>query len=408
MDLYGGLMNLVKVASLLRGDPRSAYLVNEMQNERNENRIREQIYGAPQTKERDGTEISWNGARAMPTGNVTAMMSQHEALPPVPTRRFLPEVQKAGLDERKQQLMQLPQYQKLAEQQMFALPKPPTKLGANEKLIGDNFEVLASNMLPEKGPEPSELARYQAELDAMSPGDPRRGTWQAKIKRLAEGEPKEAKTIDAPAGYRWAGEPGKSNLVAIPGGPADKPKDDTPPPAGYRKTADGRGLEPIPGGPADIGQKGLPQAYKDQKAAFDTMDATIAEYKKLLKETGTEYWDTTKATRLKNLQTQMMLSMKDIAKTGSLDNGTMAVMEGLIPDATGFLANLKVTNGAERAMANVDELSGYVARGRAATDKAYGGQVEGQAPPEGGRQYIGFTPEGKRVYVENGQQYVED
>lgn len=197
MDLYGGLMNLVKVASLLRGDPRSAYLVNEMQNERNENRIREQIYGAPVTKERDGTEISWNGARAMPNGNVTAMLSQHEALPPVPTRRFVPELQKAGLDERRQQLMALPEFQRLAERQMFALPKPPSF----EKVDGVGFFEMPTEQggapklsvpFAAKAPEPTELARHQAERAAMSPGDPRIATWDAKIKRLAEGEPKDS------------------------------------------------------------------------------------------------------------------------------------------------------------------------------------------------------------------------
>lgn len=201
-----------------------------------------------------------------------------------------------------------------------------------------------------------------------------------------------AKAMDAgarqqpPTGYRFTPD---GNLAAIPGGPADKPNDASPAPAGYRKTADGRSLEPIPGGPADIGQKGLPQAYKDQKAAFENMEGTIKEYDSLLKQTGTEYWNSTKAQRLKSLQTQMMLGMKDIAKTGTLDASTMTVMETLIPDATSFGANMNMLSGSARAKANLDELSGYVSRARAATDRAYGA---GDKPPPSG----GESPQGRQ------------
>lgn len=344
MDLYGGLMNLVKVASLLRGDPRSAYLVNEMQNERNENRIREQIYGAPVTKERDGTEIAWNGARALPSGAVTGMMEQQgptrpgeSALPSIPERIFSPEMRAAGLADRKRQLMALPAYQKLAEQQMFAPPKPPTKLGANEKLIGDNFEVLASNMLPEKGPEPSELARYQAELDAMTPGDPRRATWQAKIKRLAEGEPKEAKTIDPPAGYRWTGEPGKSNLV------------------------------PIPGGPADIGQKGLPQAYKEAKAGIETLRGSLKAFGDLFAQTGTEMGGEN-AGKLDNLHTQILLGTKTAESLGALDKGAMDVAEKMVRNPTGVFSPFQRNSYTK---AQIDSYLKYLDEKEANLDQSY-------------------------------------
>lgn len=194
MDFYNVLLNLVKAGSLLRGDPRSAYLVNEMQNERGENKLREQIYGPAKS---DG--ITWNGARALPTGNVEAMIPQHEALPPVPTRRFIPELRAEGIEERKNQLMQMPEYQRLAEKQMFAPPKPPKFMEASGGIAKIDEDAGTAGWAlepPTKAPEGTELSKYQTELDAMGPNDPRRPTWQAKITRLAQGEPQAPKVAE--------------------------------------------------------------------------------------------------------------------------------------------------------------------------------------------------------------------
>jgi hypothetical protein len=187
-------------------------------------------------------------------------------------------------------------------------------------------------------------------------------------------------TPTAPSGYRFAAD-GQS-LEAIPGGPAAA-QTKTEPPQGYRWSTDGTKLEAIEGGPADIGQRGLPQAYKDQKAALDALEATLDEYDTLVGETGTEYWNTDKARRLESLQTQMMFGVKDVAKTGALDQGTVTVMNGLIPDATSFGANVNVFRGASPAKARSAELRGYVQRARAAADKAYGAPQQAPIPAPG-------------------------
>lgn len=65
------------------------------------------------------------------------------------------------------------------------------------------------------------------------------------------------KEKDAPAGYQWNAN--RTQLTAIPGGPADKPADNKPP-AGYRWTPAGD-LEAIPGGPSDKPEAAPPAGY---------------------------------------------------------------------------------------------------------------------------------------------------
>lgn len=200
MNLMDGLMGLVKAATLLRGDARGAYLLNEMQNENaeraREKRLRDQIYGPDESH-----GITWNGPRQLPTGKVSGMLEQqgpvmpgHGALPSIPKEIFSPELKAAGIAERKQQLEALPAYQKLAEAQLFAPPKPPIELAKGAQLRDPvTHALIASN---EDAPAPTNLAKLQAEMDAMAPNDPRRPSWQAAIKREAEGEAKSPEKIE--------------------------------------------------------------------------------------------------------------------------------------------------------------------------------------------------------------------
>lgn len=178
MDLYGGLMNLVKVASLLRGDPRTAYIVNEMQGQRKEDKTREQIYGPAESN-----GITWNGPRQTPNGNVTAMLEQvgpqrpgQAALPPIPKTMFMPEVRQAGVEDRKQQLMALPEFQRMAEKRMFELPKPPSfekvdNVGFYEMPTEPGAAPKLAVPFAPKAPEPSDIEK-RAIAAGFTPGTP--------------------------------------------------------------------------------------------------------------------------------------------------------------------------------------------------------------------------------------------
>lgn len=249
------------------------------------------------------------------------------------------------------------------------------------------FNIKNNQMVPGTAPQvkPPELPSDVQTAMWMAGGDPVKARevmagWKSK----ADGE------RAPPAGYAWTPD---GSLKPIPGGPADPDnKPEAAPPAGYRKSADGN-LEPIPGGPADIGQKGLPQKYKDQVAAIDQFEGTLGEYEKLLNEVGTEYWDSKKAARLDSLQTQMKFGIKGIEQTGALDRGSIEVMDGMIPDATGFRANIDpLGRGAGRAKARVGELRNYVSRAKVALEKGYKTQAEGS----GGRPEIGTVEDGYR------------
>lgn len=226
MDLYGGLMNLVKVASLLRGDPRTAYIVNEMQGQRKEDKTREQIYGPAESN-----GITWNGPRQTPTGNVTAATGQYPdfasggKLPPVP-RAFMPEVRQAGIEDRKQQLMGLPAYQKLAEQQMFT--PPPTGKDRYLGTPGDGgvFDVVTQSIMPGTNiPKP--------------PSDVQTALFQAN------NNPEEARKILASKGIKgeWAVQAATGKMQYVPEATllGAQPGTYIRPPSGMKITSDGQG-----------------------------------------------------------------------------------------------------------------------------------------------------------------------
>lgn len=444
MNIMDGIYGLVKAASLLRGDARTAYLINEMQNERANRKAIDSVFGPETTREADGTVINWNprplptGAFQMPKPPVSSETDTPAPdgvpRPPEWLRGVNPQMKAQGMAELRQRLAATgaPMFRYMMAKQAFELPKPPQiqKLGANE-IAGyaddnNNWVEVARNAAPERPPEETELAKYQRELDAFGPNDPRRSTWQAKIKRLSEGEPKDAKTNEPPAGYRFRPD---GNLEAIPGGPADKPKDQTIAPAGYRWAADGTALEVIQGGPADVGQKGLPQAYKEAKAGIKTLRGSLKAFRdkfagtparidpetgKMVPATsgtGTEMGGAS-AGELDNMHTQILLGTKTAESLGALDKGAMDVAEKMVRNPTGFLSPFQRNS---YTTAQIDSYLKYLDEKEANLDQSYQAgtwrppQKEGEpsAPPEG-RRYIGFTPDGKRVYTENGENYVEE
>ena len=148
-----------------------------------------------------------------------------------------------------------------------------------------------------------------------------------------------------------------------------------------------------------------PQKYKDQTASFDQLESTLNEYEKLLNEVGTEYWSSSKAARLSSLQTQMKFGIKGAEQTGALDRGSVEVMDGMIPDATGFAANIDpLGRGAMRAKAKTGEMKEYVKRARKALESGYNsGAAGGQSfrpgmgpssPGAGGWSITKVTPNG--------------
>lgn len=184
-----------------------------------------------------------------------------------------------------------------------------------------------------------------------------------------------------------------------------KPVAGTAPEAGRRWNTDRTAQEPIKGTQADQGRAGLPQAYREQESAYTQLDGALTEYETLVKKYGTESWNVTSQTKMKNLEKQITLAIKDIAKTGTLDEGTITFMDGLIPDATSFLANANVVNGKTKALANASSLRDYSTRGREALSKAYNVPLAAQgseaSPPPAGvspEEWAGMTPEEKATF----------
>lgn len=217
--------------------------------------------------------------------------------------------------------------------------------------------------IPEKPGEADPLTRLIMARDALPADHPNRKLYDAAIAKATktEGDGPAA----APAGYRWLA---NGNLAPIPGGPADKPAGEQAPPTGYSWTPEGT-LKPIPGGPADIGQKGAPQKYKDAVTAFDSLEPTIKEYEDLANKVGTEWWDAESAARLESLETQMKFGIKGVEQTGALDKGSIDVMGGMIPSATGLSA--MDPRGGKKLKAKIDEFKKYVKRSRAALETGY-------------------------------------
>lgn len=184
MDLY----DLMKAGSLIfsRDPARSMAMVDALKEDRESktraNRIREQIYGPDQS---DG--ITWNGPRQMASGNVTALMEQQGplpkppadlagklfqpgALPSIPKQGFVPELRESAMDERKQDLMALPEYQRMAEKQMFA--PPPTGKDRFMDSAAGVFDTVNRSLVPgtaalPKPPSEIQVAMFQADNDPV-------------------------------------------------------------------------------------------------------------------------------------------------------------------------------------------------------------------------------------------------
>lgn len=140
-----------------------------------------------------------------------------------------------------------------------------------------------------------------------------------------------------------------------------------------------------------------PQKYKDQVSAIDQLTSTLTEYEKLLNEVGTEYWNSSKAATLDSLQTQMKFGLKGIEQTGALDRGSVEVMDGMIPDATSFSANIDpLGRGASRAKAKLGEMKTYAERARLSLEKGYRGE---------GAKSAGKQPAPAVGYVEDGYRF---
>lgn len=246
-------------------------------------------------------------------------------------------------------------------------PLNPTVVGDKQRLVGGdpNNPTVLVDSVPEAA-KPFEPKNMQ-----------RPGTNDVRLARTQQ----EFDSL-ASKGYAQAGN-------SVPGAPTSSDDD---PPQGYRWSKTGTALEIIPGGPADVGQKGLPQKYKDQTSALDQMDGAITEYERLFNEVGTELWDEEKAAQLESLQTQLLFGLKGIEQTGALDRGSVEVMAGIVPKATGLSA--LNPRGAGQVRARVKELKKYVSRARSSIDSAYNSSNP-RSPSQASPQPPGPPPIGK-------------
>lgn len=87
----------------------------------------------------------------------------------------------------------------IAAAQLEQKDDAPIKIGQGETLLDKNTRQPIYTA-PQKGPEPTNLAKLQAELDAMPQTDPRRSVWQNMIKKESERDPYVISTVQTPQG----------------------------------------------------------------------------------------------------------------------------------------------------------------------------------------------------------------
>lgn len=257
---------------------------------------------------------------------------------------------------------------------LFSKPEEDYTLGPGDQRRRGK-ETIASNPVAPK-PLEAQSAIAKAQQDLQN-GLITKGQFDAIVTK----ETRAPGGDDAPAGYRW--NTGRTALEPIPGGPAGKPKSiaemfkeqfggDVP--SGYVPMTGADGvptgdLRPAAGGPADIGQKGRPQAYKQQMAALDTLETTVKNLRDRFAETGTEMFNTEKAGDLDSLHTQFLLGVKNAEQLGALDKGAIDVADRLIKTPTGVGASFTANSYIRKQIGNyLDQLG----RKRADLKKAFG------------------------------------
>lgn len=223
--------------------------------------------------------------------------------------------------------------------------------------------------------------------------------------------PKDAGTERAPTVQEFFDEKGSpykaqyvnGQWVKVGGSRADT--NTSAPPSGFREGAlgpDGKPtLEPIPGGPADIGQKGLPQKYKDATAGLNTLKATVNKFKAAFEKNGTELFNTEGAGDMDSKYAQILFGVKNAEQTGALDKGSVDVIQGMLKKPTGLAAGVTLNKYFD---AQIKSVVDYIDQRRKDLDNAYKNQgvdIEGIDEPPSGvdpEDWAYMTPEQKALF----------
>lgn len=244
-------------------------------------------------------------------------------------------------------LSQMPGFREAALSKLlserFAGPAKPMALGAKDRLIDPNTLETLVDVTPE--------------------------TAQPKLETIFDAQGREIKVLMQPDGsYKPVGSAKATETAGAQ------------PPSGYR-WKDGKvggDLEAIKGGPADIGQKGLPQSYKDATAAMDAYEKVLGDFETLFDKAGTEVFNTENKGKLSSQYAQLLFLTKGLEQTGALDKGSVDVIKQLLDDPTswgaaftpGFNSKLK---------GQISSVKDYIKERRRALDDAFaGGAPSGQ------------------------------
>lgn len=258
--------------------------------------------------------------------------------------------------------------------------KPP-EMGAMSRFTGPGGQVRTMN---ERSPEAQRLTASGQWNKEGSDGGASRIPF-----RIMTPQEKQAMGINDQRQY-------KTNGINF------EPMNDSAP-AGYRNTPEGN-QEAIPGGPADIGQKGLPQAYKDASAGLNTLEAALnafsdtfegrpakvdpvtgAVIEPAIPGTGTEVGGAG-AGKLDTQHGAIVLGVKNAEQTGALDKGSVEFIENMVRKPTGWDSVLQRNS---YTSAQLKEAKNYVKQKRADLDRAYQAgtwRPPGQGAPQGAPQ----------------------